>query len=239
MPAASQRGRHASRGRRRPAGPGRPGSASIGKSTASSRASASRSVDQAVEPFRLGEHGLAGPGRAVGADHAVGQRLGVPPDGGQRGAQLVRDRQQELALPALAGGQGRGEPVQGVRQVGRLLGRLDRHPHLRSPADSRRRRGRRRCGSAGPAGGRAARPRAAPASETGEQRQPQVPADRAPQAGGAGVEQHHAVAVVEAAGPPQGTACRRPRGCRRRCGRRPPGAPPWPAARPGRLRRRG
>ena len=83
-PAASQRGRHASAAsatsRARSIGIG-----ASGKSAASSRASASRSLDQPVEVFRLGEHGLAGPRRAFGRDHAVGERLGVPADGRSAG----------------------------------------------------------------------------------------------------------------------------------------------------------
>ncbi|GFJ90719.1 hypothetical protein Prum_043610 [Phytohabitans rumicis] len=71
--------------------------------------------------FGLGQHGLAGPLRTPGGHHPVGERFGVPADGRQRGAQLVRDGQQELPLPALAGGQGGGQVVQRVREVGGLL----------------------------------------------------------------------------------------------------------------------
>ena len=67
---------------------------------------------------------------SVAGDDAVGQRLGEPAHRGQRRAQLVRDRQQELALPGLAAGQRVGEVVDRPRDLGHLGGPLHRHPHV-------------------------------------------------------------------------------------------------------------
>ena len=132
-------------------------------------------ADQPVQVLGLGEHRPAGAlATVVRADHPVGERLGVPADRGQRGAQLVRDRQQELALPALAGGQRGGQPVQRVRQVGDLVRRLGRHPYRPVAGAQPGRGGGGGAGSAGPAGGPAAARRATPAAQPGQQRQPEA-----------------------------------------------------------------
>ena len=133
--------------RRPPAGPAPAGRRPAGPGAAPRRASSDRRRPA-----------------SSGADHPVGERLGVPPDRGQRGAQLVRDGEQELPLPALAGGQRGGQLVQRVRQVGDLVGRLDRHPDRPVAGAQPGGGGRRRAGSAGPADGRAAARPAAPAA---------------------------------------------------------------------------
>ncbi len=80
--------------RRRRAGPGRAGRR---------RAARAASPRRSRTPPTCG--GLAG------RDHLVGQRFGVAGDRGQRRAQVVRHRQQEVALPLLGLAQRAGEGV--------------------------------------------------------------------------------------------------------------------------------
>ena len=70
--------------------------------------------DQPVQPLRLAEHDLADLRGLLGGDDAVGERLGVPGDRGQRRAQVVRHRQQELALPRLGVRERAGQGVDRV-----------------------------------------------------------------------------------------------------------------------------
>ena len=63
---------------------------------------------------------LDGAGDVVGG--AVGDGLGVAADRGERGAQLVGDRQQELALEALGPTEVRAQGVDGVGQLVELGG---------------------------------------------------------------------------------------------------------------------
>ena len=50
-------------------------------------------LHEPVQVLGLGQHRLTGPLGTVGPHDPVGQRLGVPLDGGQRGTELVGDRQ--------------------------------------------------------------------------------------------------------------------------------------------------
>ncbi len=75
-----------------------------------------------VEPLRLGDERRADPGDVRLLHQSVGHGLAVTAHGGERGAQFVRDGQQEFALPPLARGEGRVEGGEGIRHV-RDLGR--------------------------------------------------------------------------------------------------------------------
>ena len=112
------------------------------KSWAPSRARSSRSLtsrsSRCASPSTVRATGCTS---GAGGD-PVGQRLGEPGDRGQRGAQLVADRQQELPLPALAGRQRRGQRVERVGDLGDLGRSLRRRPGRRG---RRRRAGARSC----------------------------------------------------------------------------------------------
>ena len=104
----------------------------------------------------------AGRGDVRPGDDAVGQRLGEPAHGGQRRAQLVRHRQQELPLPGLAAGQRVGEVVDRARDLRHLGGPLHRHPDVATAAAAAG-APRRPCGAAaGPAACRRPARRRAP-----------------------------------------------------------------------------
>jgi len=81
----------------------------------------------------LGEHDPARARHVVPGDDAVGEGLGVPGDAGQRSAQLVRHRQQELPLTVLRPRQRPGQPVEGVREVGDLGGAVGHEADVALP----------------------------------------------------------------------------------------------------------
>ena len=101
-------------------------------------------ADQPVQPLAPRPASTA-PVRATSSrrDDPVGERLGVAAHGGQRGAQLVRHRQQELPLAPLAGGQGGVQAVEGVGQLGHLVRALRLQPDVARPAGQPVRRRRR------------------------------------------------------------------------------------------------
>ncbi len=88
--------------------------------------------DVALQPLCLRQHRPSHSLRLVAGDGAVGQPLRQPADRRERRTQLVGDRQQELALAGLAGGQRLVEAAQGVHDVADLTGagRRQRQPPL-------------------------------------------------------------------------------------------------------------
>jgi|GEM_PF-7062432 len=98
--------------------------------------------DETFEVAGLGKHRLAGPLRAIGADDSVGKCLGVSLERGQRRTQLMRDGQQEVALPSLARRQRGGETVDRVREILGLGRRFRTQPYRpvagRQPSGHRR-----------------------------------------------------------------------------------------------------
>ena len=93
------------------------GARSIRKSGASRRARSSRSPTSRSSRFASPSITRADVGGLVGRHDVVGQRLGVAGDRGERGAQVVRDRQQELALPSLGVAQRAGERVDRIADL--------------------------------------------------------------------------------------------------------------------------
>ncbi len=83
-------------------------------------------ADQAFEALRLAQHHAADMRGLVRRHDVVGQRLGVAGDRGERGAQVVGHRQQELALSTLGVAQGVGEEVDGFADLDDLRRALRR-----------------------------------------------------------------------------------------------------------------
>ena len=79
---------------------------------------------EAVDALGLGDEHLAGGTDVLGSDRSLGKGLRVSAQGGERRADLVGHREQELALASLAGGE-------------RLVERRDRVPHVGDLADRR------------------------------------------------------------------------------------------------------
>ena len=58
-------------------------------------------LDEPVESLGLGTHRRPGARDILLRNDTIGKRLGIALDRGERRAELVRDRQQELALASL------------------------------------------------------------------------------------------------------------------------------------------
>ena len=78
-------------------------------------------ADQPVEPAHLLVHGGQRLVEVVGPDDALGQRLDVAGDGGERRAQLVRHPHQEVALELVDLAQAVDHALEAGRQRAELV----------------------------------------------------------------------------------------------------------------------
>lgn len=77
-------------------------------------------LDEPVQARGLGPDDPSDLGHALRRDDAIGERLGIPGDGRERSAQVVRDGQEELALPGLRVRQRSGQLVERGAHGGHL-----------------------------------------------------------------------------------------------------------------------
>jgi hypothetical protein len=103
----------------------------FGREIVSLQASQLKKVgDEPVKATRLGEHRGTHLARVLCIDDAVGESFRVPAQSGERGAQVVRDGEQELPLPRLAHAQRLVELVESADDIGHLGSSRPRQFHV-------------------------------------------------------------------------------------------------------------